>query len=672
MHRPASRLLWCVFASFTLWSCGSTSEATNTTTVSTLASVSVSLAPSTIQVGQTTTATAAGLDQNGKPLAISGVSWSSASPSVATVGSAGVVSAVAAGQTTITAATGGKQGSATLVVQVASNPAIDYAIAGAQFTQGVQVADGSIPMVLNGNAAAVNVLVRASSSRQASMQVVLRIFDAAGVLTRSDTAVTTGTLGPNPTYDSPTVQFMVPASVFKTGLRWQVVRDPKGAVPDDAVATDVFPRSGTAPLSVVNVPPLTIRFVPITLAAHGNATGAVSAATLPQYLRTLMSVHPLGVVNAHVGPPLVTNASFGTAPSGGAAAFWQQVIAELDLARIADPIEPDANWYGVVVPPSGFNNTSYGGFSYIPTTAGNTGAGTRTSAAVQINWFFNPTQARDLVAHEIGHTFGRLHAPCGSAGSPLDPTFPTIGGTLEQAGHDVFGWANGFAGSALTIPASTGDVMGYCNPAWASAYTYTAVMAFRGAAVLAYRAPEPISRVLVVRGSIRNGRSIALDPAFTLDARPTQSPTAAEYVLEGFDDRGQRLFSAPFTPFVLDHAPDLRPFTVAVPTSTNLEARLTALVVRGPAGVARVERKVSGDSTATRRPSRITREADGAMTAACGDPESRGIAVLRADGSVVGSAPAATLRYAAAAGTPFTIVCSDGVRTTRHSGLVPE
>src|SRR5207302_1139365 len=135
-------------------------------------------------------------------------------------------------------------------------------------------------------------------------------------------------------------------------------------------------------------------------------------------------VHPLGIVNAHVGASLTTNANFGTPPtSGGAAAFWQQLIAEIDLARLADPTEPDANWYGVVRPPPGFTYTEFGGFSYIPTSGTNTGAGTRTSAAVQVGWFSNPIQARNLVAHEIGHTFGRRHAPCGAAASP-DPLFP--------------------------------------------------------------------------------------------------------------------------------------------------------------------------------------------------------------------------------------------------------
>jgi hypothetical protein len=652
--------------------CSGGGDSTLTSAGKVLSTISVSLSASTIQAGQTANATAAGFDQTGAPMSLGTVTWTTGSVTIASVTASGAVTGVAPGTTTITAAAGGKQGSATLVVQPLAG---DFAIADAQFTQGVQVADGSLPMVLSGNAAVVNVLVRAVPANATKMQVVLRIFDGTGALIRSDTAMTLGALGASPTYDAPNVQFLVPASVLQNGLSWQVVRDPKHQLADESPETDVFPRTGMAALATVSAPPLTIRFVPIVLSAHRNATGFVDTATLPQYLQTLNSIYPLGVVNAHVGAPLTTSATFGTFPAGGAEPFWQQVVAELDLARLADPVEPDANWFGVVVPPAGFNQTIFGGFSYIPLDGTSTGPGTRTSAAVQINWFNRPTQARDLVAHELGHTFGRFHAPCGGAGSPLDPAFPVLGGTLEQAGHDVFSWASGAAASAATVPASTGDVMGYCFPVWSSAYTYRLVLAFRGQAVVATAVRrEARSRVLVVRGSIRNGNSIALEPVFALDARPSLRERGGSYTLVGSDAAGGVLVSYDFEPFVLDHAPNIRPFTIALPSNPDLERRLASIEVRGPAGVRRLDRSALPAAAAATelREATVVRNPDGLLTATCEGGSARGILVLEAGaGSVLGSAARSSMRLVAAPGSALSVVCSDGVQTQGMRVVAP-
>lgn len=75
-----------------------------------LASVTVSLSSTTIEAGQTSTAGATGVDQNGLAVALGDVAWSSSSPSVATVNSSGVVVGVSPGETMVIATAGGVQG----------------------------------------------------------------------------------------------------------------------------------------------------------------------------------------------------------------------------------------------------------------------------------------------------------------------------------------------------------------------------------------------------------------------------------------------------------------------------------------------------------------------------------------------------------------------------------
>lgn len=120
-RRAAGVFVGCVL----LVSCGggsdSSSEPTTPVVTKVLTSITVTVGSPTIQVGQTTTATASGLDQNGASISTGTVTWSSASTSIATVNpGTGVVTAVGLGQTQITATAGAKQGSVSIVVIAAA------------------------------------------------------------------------------------------------------------------------------------------------------------------------------------------------------------------------------------------------------------------------------------------------------------------------------------------------------------------------------------------------------------------------------------------------------------------------------------------------------------------------------------------------------------------------
>ena len=98
---------------------GNSTPTTPTVPTLVLTTIAVSVSPATIQAGQTTTASAAGLDQNGGAISTGAVTWSSSAQAVATVTSAGVVSGLSPGQAVISAAAGGKQGQAALTVTTA-------------------------------------------------------------------------------------------------------------------------------------------------------------------------------------------------------------------------------------------------------------------------------------------------------------------------------------------------------------------------------------------------------------------------------------------------------------------------------------------------------------------------------------------------------------------------
>jgi len=70
-------------------------------------------------------------------------------------------------------------------------------------------------------------------------------------------------------------------------------------------------------------------------------------------------------------------------------------------------------------------------------------------------------------AQEVGHGFGRQHAPCGNP-SNVDPNYPTFdsypSGSIGEFGINTSNFQ-------VFSPASTFDFMTYCRPTWISPYT---------------------------------------------------------------------------------------------------------------------------------------------------------------------------------------------------------
>jgi len=101
---------------------GSAQLSVTSSTATAVATVTVSLASSTLNPGQTTQATATTRDANGNVLTGREIAWSSSNTSAATVSTAGLVTAVASGNANIVATSEGKNGSAPLTVQAAPPP----------------------------------------------------------------------------------------------------------------------------------------------------------------------------------------------------------------------------------------------------------------------------------------------------------------------------------------------------------------------------------------------------------------------------------------------------------------------------------------------------------------------------------------------------------------------
>ena len=101
------------------WIVAVSADPNPTPTPTPVGSVSVSLSSGSVTVGQSAQANATVKDDDGQVLTGRTVSWTSSSPTVAAVTAAGLITAVAAGTTNITATSDGKSGSAELTVTAA-------------------------------------------------------------------------------------------------------------------------------------------------------------------------------------------------------------------------------------------------------------------------------------------------------------------------------------------------------------------------------------------------------------------------------------------------------------------------------------------------------------------------------------------------------------------------
>ena len=145
--RLTSRWLLVVLAVGVLGGCGGDSGPS-----AVLTTLNVSLLSSSLQPGQSTVASASGLDQNNAAIATGVVQWSSSAPTVATVNASGVVAAITPGSAQIIASAGSRTGVASVTViptpvaSVVVNPATASLVVGGtqQFTASTVDAAGAV------------------------------------------------------------------------------------------------------------------------------------------------------------------------------------------------------------------------------------------------------------------------------------------------------------------------------------------------------------------------------------------------------------------------------------------------------------------------------------------------------------------------------------------------
>ncbi|HEU4680706.1 MAG TPA: hypothetical protein VFS51_03105, partial [Gemmatimonadales bacterium] len=309
---------------------------------------------------------------------------------------------------------------------------LNLRIDGLYLTQSAQTYGSDVPLVA-GRDAYLRVFVIANERNSAAPALRVR-------LTRAGATPWTRTISA-PAGSTPTTvdegrlnqswNLLVPGSQIQPGLSIVAEVDQGDDIEESDDDDNRFPASGTKSLLVRTVPAARIRFVSVQQGS--GPAGNVSEANKDHLLDLSRRIYPLNTIDTDVRPAVFTFS--GTLEANGSG--WGQLVSDLDALRVAEGT--NRTYYGVVKVPygrEGLVGLALG--QGIPTAAG----------------WDDPDDAGRVVAHELGHTWGRKHSPCGIFGESVDPLYPYTNGRIGVFGFDV--------GAQTLKPQSAPDIMGYC------------------------------------------------------------------------------------------------------------------------------------------------------------------------------------------------------------------
>jgi hypothetical protein len=314
----------------------------------------------------------------------------------------------------------------------------------------------SMAPVVAGRDALVRVFTQATSAYDgAPVRATLDLGDGAPLVLTQRISPTSGdeALGS-------TVNFTVPGAAITPSASVRVRLEELRA-PADANPAATWPEADAAPLGAKSAgESLTVKLVPIAYDADGSGRlPDTSPAQLKRYEDRFRGTYPIPSVRIEVRQPVHHGQQLSSQGFG-----WEDLLDAIGQLRESDGAPPDVYYFGIFSPADSLEGYCGGGcVAGLGNIAGPDDAAMR--AAIGLG--FTGDRSAETAAHEIGHTHGRKHAPCGGA-QGVDASYPYDGGGVGVWGYDV-------VGKRFYAPSVATDIMGYCDPSWVSDYTYDAL-----------------------------------------------------------------------------------------------------------------------------------------------------------------------------------------------------
>jgi hypothetical protein len=271
--------------------------------------------------------------------------------------------------------------------------------------------------------------------------------------------LTTGVNGaPKDNQLSSTLNFKIPGAAIVPGFAFRVelvqsALDSKGPSP-----AAHYPAEGFASTNAQSVgQSIKIVLVPIQYGADGsNRLPDLSAGQIQGYKDLFYAMYPTPAIDLTVRAAVQYNS---TVSSNGAG--WDNLLGTIGQLKADDNAAFEVYYYGIFSPSQSVNTYCGGG---CVAGLGNIGGISDSYARSAIGLGFAGDIAWETAVHEIGHTHGRYHSPCGGA-QGTDPAYPYQNAIIGVWGYNLLT-------EQLFSPSGFTDVMGYCQPIWVSDFTY--------------------------------------------------------------------------------------------------------------------------------------------------------------------------------------------------------